>query len=94
MNGTILHHEWYTQKPVNRDKTDFATEARMLGLLASVKAPALAATNGRAVAQLIAPWSRAPCLSCGQNLHMTDCHGEQILHLRIVKKSVTWRNNL
>ena len=55
MNGTILHHEWYTQKHVNRDKTDFATEARMLGLLASVKAPALAATNGRSVAQLIAP---------------------------------------
>ena len=32
MNGTIHHHEWYTQKRVNRDKTDFATEARMLGL--------------------------------------------------------------
>ena len=28
----------------------------MLGLPASVKAPALAATGGRAVAQLIAPW--------------------------------------
>ena len=47
MNGTI-HHQRYTQKCENRDKTDFATEARMLGLLASVKAPALAATSGRA----------------------------------------------
>ena len=45
----------YIQKRVNREKTDFATKARMLGLPASVKAPALAATAGRAVAQLIAP---------------------------------------
>ena len=40
------------QKCVNR-KIDFATKARMLGLPASVKAPALAETGGRAVAQLI-----------------------------------------
>ena len=46
----------YIQKRVNRDKIDFATIACMLGLPASVKAPVLAATGGRAVAQLIAPW--------------------------------------
>ena len=51
--------KWYIQKRVNRDKIDFATKARMLGLPASVKAPALAATGGRAVAQLIAPWDRS-----------------------------------
>ena len=39
-------------------KIDFATKARMLGLPASVKAPALAATGGCAVAQLIAPCFR------------------------------------
>ena len=38
----------YIQKCVNRDKTDFATKARMLGLPASAGAPALAATGGRA----------------------------------------------
>ena len=41
---------------INRDKTDFVTKVRMLGLPASVKAPALAATSGRTLAQLIAPW--------------------------------------
>ena len=40
--------KWYIQKLVNRDKIDFATKARMLGLPASVKAPALAATGDRA----------------------------------------------
>ena len=47
----------YTQNRVNRDKTDFAIKERMLGLPASVKAPALAATGGRAVAQL-----KPPCM--------------------------------
>ena len=44
MNG----YKRYIQKRVNRDKTDFATKARMLGLPASAGAPALAATGGRA----------------------------------------------
>ena len=48
--------KWYIQKRVNRDKIDFATKAHMLGLPTSVKAPALAATGGSAVPQLIAPW--------------------------------------
>ena len=41
----------YIQKRVNRDKTDFATTARLLGLSCCVKAPALA------VAQLLPPWT-------------------------------------
>ena len=46
----------YIQKRVNREKTDFATKARMLGLPASAGAPALAETGGLAVAQLLPPW--------------------------------------
>ena len=45
----------YIQKRVNRDKTDFATKARMLGLPASAGAPLLAETGGLAVAQLLPP---------------------------------------
>ena len=42
-------------KRINCNKTDFATKERMLGLTASVKGPALAATGGREVAQLLPP---------------------------------------
>ena len=44
----------YIQKRINRDKTDFATKARMLGLPASAGAPALAATGGRATSATLA----------------------------------------
>ena len=55
MNG----RKRYIQKLVNRDKTDFATKARMLGLPASAGAPALAETGGLTVAQLLPPWLRS-----------------------------------
>ena len=51
MNG----RKQYIQKRVNRNKTDIATKARMLGLPASAGAPALAETSGLAVLQLLPP---------------------------------------
>ena len=52
----------FIQKRVNRNKTDFATKARMLGLPASAGAPALAETSGLVVSQLLPPWPQCTCI--------------------------------
>ena len=65
----------YIQKRVNRDKTDFATKARMLGLPASAGAPALAETGGLAVAQLLPPW-----LERSSGWLAINWHGKQKAH--------------